>query len=55
MRIVDFPYGRPSKTLRNAVTWLNRNRIRLIKECIARGENIFMGNDFAGNLDYPNY
>lgn len=29
MRVVDFPYGKISKTLRKAVTWLNRNHRKL--------------------------
>ena len=29
MRIRDFPYGKITKKLRKAVTWLNRNRKRI--------------------------
>jgi hypothetical protein len=31
MKIDNYPYGKPTKTLRNAVTWLNLNRRRIEK------------------------
>ena len=32
MKISEYPYGKPSKSLKNTVNWLNRNKRRLIKE-----------------------
>lgn len=43
MKIIDFPYERPSKSLQKAVKWLNQNRKRLEKENVKFG------------FDYPNY
>ncbi len=31
MRCSEFCYGKPSKTLKNAVSWLNKNKRRLQK------------------------
>lgn len=42
MRIKDYPYGKITKTLRKAVTWLNRNKKKLMKSQF----------DY---FDYPNY
>jgi hypothetical protein len=44
MRIIDFPYGKITKTLRHAVTWLNRNRRRIEKKYSR-----------MHSFDFPNY
>lgn len=43
MRIDDFPYGKITKTLRNATKWLNSNRHKLEKT------------KYKGSFDYPDY
>lgn len=49
MRIKDFPYGTPTKTLRAAVTWLNRNKHRIIF-------NSKLGTcPYDDFFDYPDY
>lgn len=43
MKIIDFPYGKITKTLRKATKWLNSNRRRLERtKC-------------QGSFDYPYY
>ena len=43
MKISEYPYGKPSKSLKNTVNWLNRNKRRLIKE------------GYLCEFDYPDY
>jgi hypothetical protein len=47
MRIKDYPYGQPTKTLKKAVTWLNRNKNRLTKSYLIDGD--------SADFDYPDY
>jgi hypothetical protein len=45
MKISDYDYGKVTKTLKNAVTFLNRSRGRIIKEMTIQ-------EDHGGDLDY---
>ncbi len=58
MQIKNYPYGKPTKTLKKAAQWLNRNYCKAIKKEIAeyqdRSQTI---REFVNELyfDYPFY
>jgi hypothetical protein len=51
MRIKDYQYGKPSKSLRNAVTFLNRNKHKIID----RYKKEYPDEYHFCYLDYPDY
>jgi hypothetical protein len=51
MKIKDYPYGKPSKSLVNAVIFLNRNKQKIIK----RYKKEFPNNYWDYYFDYPDY
>jgi len=54
MKIKNYPYGKVTKTLRKAVTWLNNNKRRIVKE-LKRKEEIDFPSNLQYEFDYPSY
>jgi methyl coenzyme M reductase alpha subunit len=55
MKINDYPYGKITKTLKNAVSWLNRNNIRIIKEYLHTEEYTTHSDLDFYIFDFPDY
>lgn len=54
MKIKNYPYGKATKTLKNAVNWLNRNKSKLIKKQMEQPKE-FTHLYFNREFDYPDY
>ena len=50
MRIKNYPYGQPTKTLKKAVNWLNRNKHKIAKSLKEHGKDAWLY-----SFDYPDY
>lgn len=53
MRIKDYPYGVPTKTLKAAITWLNRNKKRIINKLALEESPTFYIFDYPDYWDMP--
>lgn len=53
MKIKDYPYGKVTKSLRKAVNYLNRNKIRIYKDFAKHADNWEEYVRFT--FDYPDY
>lgn len=59
MKIIEYPYGKVTKTLKKATLFLNRNKVKiykkLLKECNEQNsiENMRFSFDFPNYLNMP--
>jgi hypothetical protein len=55
MKIKDYPYGKPSKSLKKAADYLNRNYIKIINEFISDENNQYKQDLDYLMFEYPDY
>lgn len=55
MKIKDYPYGKPSKSLKKAADYLNRNYIKIINEFIFDENNQYKHDLDYLMFEYPDY